>query len=88
LFDRERAKQTGMKNERMGKRTSKTASDQMRPTYDFSGGIRGKYVERYRRGNNAVLLDPEIAAAFPDSAAARIRSVNKHKKGGPEGPPL
>jgi len=41
----------------------------MRPNYDFSGGVRGKYVERYRRGNNVVLLDPEIAAAFPDSAA-------------------
>ena len=60
----------------------------MRPDYDSSGGVRSKYVERYRRGNNVVLLDPEIAAAFPDSAAARIRSVNKHKKGGPEGPPL
>ena len=41
----------------------------MRPEYDFSGGIRGKYVERYRRGTNVVLLDPEVAAAFPDSTA-------------------
>jgi hypothetical protein len=41
----------------------------MRPEYDFSGGVRGKYVERYRKGSNVVLLDPEVAAAFPDSTA-------------------
>jgi hypothetical protein len=39
----------------------------MRPEYDFSGGVRGKYVERYGKGSNVVLLDPEVAAAFPDS---------------------
>jgi hypothetical protein len=43
----------------------------MREEYDFSGGVRGKYVDRYRRGINVVLLDPELAAAFPDS-----KSVN------------
>jgi hypothetical protein len=41
----------------------------MRPEYDFSGGVRGKYVDRYRKGTNVVLLDPEVAAAFPDSTA-------------------
>jgi hypothetical protein len=39
----------------------------MRPEYDFSGGVRGKYADRYRKGTNVVLLDPEIAEAFPDS---------------------
>lgn len=58
-----------MKNESTRKRNSKPADDEMRSNYDFSGGVRGKYVERYRRGRNVVLLDPEIAAAFPDSAA-------------------
>jgi len=43
----------------------------MRAEYDFSGGVRGKYVHRYRRGTNVVLLDPEVAEAFPDS-----KSVN------------
>jgi hypothetical protein len=38
----------------------------MRPEYDFSGGVRGKYVDRYRTGTNVVLLDPEVAAAFPE----------------------
>jgi len=34
--------------------------DEMLPEYDFSkmkGGVRGKYVERYRTGTNVVLLD-------------------------------
>ncbi len=42
--------------------------DELRPEYDFSkmaGGVRGKYVERYRAGTNLILLDPDIAQAFP-----------------------
>ncbi len=44
--------------------------DELRPEYDFSkmkGGVRGKYVERYRTGTNVVLLDPDVAQAFPTS---------------------
>lgn len=40
--------------------------------YDFSQGIRAKYADRYAKGTNVVLLDPDVAKAFPDS-----RSVNK-----------
>ncbi|HEX6623292.1 MAG TPA: hypothetical protein VF064_06235 [Pyrinomonadaceae bacterium] len=46
--------------------------DEMRPEYDLSqlkGRVRGKYVERYRAGTNHVLLDPDVAAAFPDAKA-------------------
>jgi len=43
----------------------------MRDEYNFAGGVRGKYAERYCSGVNLVLLDPESAAAFPDS-----KSVN------------
>ena len=46
--------------------------DEMRPEYDFSqlkGRVRGKYVERYREGTNLILLDPDVAAAFPDAKA-------------------
>lgn len=32
-------------------------------------GVRGKYVERYRAGTNLVLLDPDIAQAFPTDAS-------------------
>lgn len=46
--------------------------DDLRSEYDFSnmaGGIRGKYVERYNAGTNLVLLEPDIAQAFPTDAA-------------------
>jgi len=42
--------------------------DELRPEYDFAamqGGVRGKYVQRYRSGTNLVLLDPDVAKAFP-----------------------
>jgi hypothetical protein len=55
----------------MKKAPSKRRTNEMRAEYDFSGGVRGKYVGRYRRGINVVLIDAELAAAFPDS-----KSVN------------
>jgi hypothetical protein len=55
----------------MKKPPSKRRNREMRTEYDFSGGVRGKYVDRYRRGTNVVLLDPELVGAFPDS-----KSVN------------
>ena len=37
--------------------------------YDFSKGQRGKYAKRFKEGTNLVLLEPEIAKAFPTSEA-------------------
>jgi hypothetical protein len=48
----------------------------MRAEYDFSGGVRGKYADRYRKGVNVVLFEPELVAAFPDS-----KSVNDALRG-------
>lgn len=54
----------------MKKRTKRpTDRDTMRPEYDFRGGVRGKYVSRYRAGTNVVVLDPNVAAAFPNADA-------------------
>jgi hypothetical protein len=43
----------------------------MRTKYDikdFEGkGVRGKYVKAYRSGTNLVLLDADVASAFPDA---------------------
>lgn len=39
------------------------------PETDFSGGVRGKYYERARQGSNIVLLEPDLAKVFRDSAA-------------------
>ena len=52
----------------------------MRPEYDFAsmkGGVRGKYAKRYRAGTNLILLDPELAEAFPTDAAVNraLRAV-------------
>ena len=43
--------------------------DDMRDHYDFRGGVRVKYAQRYAEGTNVVVLDPEVAAVFPNSAA-------------------
>jgi hypothetical protein len=53
------------------KKASKRVSerDTMREEYDFSGGVRGKYASRFPPDANVVLLDPDVAEVFPDSAA-------------------
>jgi hypothetical protein len=46
--------------------------DNLRPEYDFSamgGAVRGKYVDKYRAGTNLVLLEPDVAQAFPTDAS-------------------
>ena len=54
--------------------------DELRPEYDFGstkGGVRGKYYRRIReQGTNVVLLDPDVAEAFPSEA-----SVNEALRG-------
>lgn len=60
----------------------------MKAEYDFSGGVRGKYADRYRLGVNVILLEPELAEAFPDSksvnealrALVRIADRTAHRK--------
>ena len=49
----------------------KADTDDMRPEYDFSGGVRGKHHKAYRQGTgtNVVLLEPAVARVFRDSAA-------------------
>jgi hypothetical protein len=41
----------------------------MREEYDFSGGVRGKHSKTYQQGTNLVLLEPDVAKIFKDSAA-------------------
>ena len=51
---------------------NKDSKDELREEYDLSklkNRVRGKYAERYRQGTNLVLLEPEIAKAFPDAEA-------------------
>ncbi len=46
-----------------------TVNDEMRPEYDFSVGVRGKYYEAYMQSSNVVVLDPDVAEIFRDSAS-------------------
>lgn len=49
----------------------KAASDELLPEYDLSklkSRGRGKYAESYKQGTNLVLLEPDIAEAFPTAA--------------------
>ena len=45
-------------------------NDELLPEYDMKtllkGGVRGKYAKEYREGTNLVLLEPDVAKAFPD----------------------
>ena len=61
--------------------------DDMRPEYDLRGGVRGKYYQRYGQGTNIVLLEPDVARSFNDSATvneALRRYLSEH--GAPPGP--
>ena len=68
----------------------------MRPEYDLSrlkGGVRGKYYKQAIAGTNLVLIDPDLAQAFPGEesvnralrflvSAARA-ATSRSRKGGP-----
>lgn len=54
------------------KRGSRKASDELRPEYrrsDFGKLVRGKYAVRLASETNVVVLDPELAEAFPNAKA-------------------
>ena len=61
----------------MKKAKTQIAEEEMRREYDFSGAVRGKYFERFQRGSNLVLLEPDVSAAFPTSEAVNqaLRSL-------------
>ena len=51
------------------KKATTHPTDDLRSEYDISkltGGVRGKYFDRATAGKTLVLLDPDVAKAFPD----------------------
>lgn len=44
-----------------------TETDDLRPEYDFSDGVRGKHYKAFKEGTNLILLDPDILKVFKDS---------------------
>jgi len=48
------------------------SSDDLRPEYkreNLGKGVRGRYFQDYKAGHNLVLLEPEVAKAFPSEEA-------------------
>lgn len=66
----------------MKKPIERRKTDETRPEYDFAsltGGIRGKHYQEYRKGSNVVLLQPDVAEAFPseDAVNEALRGILK-----------
>jgi hypothetical protein len=64
----------------MKKNIEHRGSGDMRPEYDFAAmkaGAPGKHYEQYRKGSNVVLIEPDVAAAFPteDAVNEALRGV-------------
>lgn len=62
------------------KRKKRSNGDELRSEYDFdySKAVRGKYYKRLlKEGANVVVLEPDVAKAFRDSAAVNdvLRSL-------------
>ena len=62
-----------MKNARPKRSTRKRRSapvpaDEILPEYDFSRARPNKYARRFAGGRNIIVLDPDVARRFPDSA--------------------
>lgn len=54
------------------KKAKSTVDDDLRPEYrreDLGKGVRGKHFAAYQKGTNLVLLNPDVAKAFPTSEA-------------------
>ena len=49
---------------------------EMLDEYDFTGGVRGKYVDRVANRKNIIVLEPDVAEVFTDS-----ESVNQALRG-------
>ena len=54
------------------KKVKSDMADELRPEYKRSGFgeiVRGKYANRIKEESNIVLLDPDVAQAFPNDEA-------------------
>jgi hypothetical protein len=54
------------------KRVKSELNDWLRPEYkrsDFGELVRGKYASRIRTSTNVIVLDPQVAKAFPNDEA-------------------
>jgi hypothetical protein len=67
------------------KKARRKSSDELRPEYkrsDFTSLVRGKYAARVSQATNVVVLEPQIADAFPNDRAVNdaLRGLLRPKK--------
>lgn len=53
-----------------GRATKQADAGEILPEYDFSRASRNKYASRYAAGSAVIVLEPDVAAAFPNPAQA------------------
>ena len=58
-------------------RRSRPASDEIKSEYDWSKAVRNPYAARYAVGSNIVVLEPDVAALFPNASSVNeaLRSL-------------
>jgi hypothetical protein len=60
-------------------------ADEILPEYNFRKAQRNKYASRYAAGSSVVVLEPDVAAAFPtageanDALRALAAIIQKHR---------
>jgi hypothetical protein len=67
------------------KKVSRKPTDELRPEYkrsDFDTLVRGKYAQRAAEATNVVVLEPQIARAFPNDRAVNtaLRGLLRSRK--------
>jgi hypothetical protein len=67
------------------RKASRKPRDELRPEYkrsDFGTLVRGKYAERAAQSTNVVVLDPQVARAFPNDRAVNtaLRGILRARK--------
>jgi hypothetical protein len=71
------------------KKASRKIGDELRAEYrrsDLGSLVRGKYAKRVANGTNVVVLDPQVAKAFPNDRAVNkaLRSLLRNRKSSPK----
>jgi hypothetical protein len=56
-----------MSEKTMKRKSQSSAQPDMRPEYDFSRAVRGKYYKRYLESTNVVVLEPDVHQKFKNS---------------------
>jgi hypothetical protein len=73
-----------------GEVKKRSGADDILPEYDFTKAACNKYASRYVAGSSVVVLEPDVAAAFPtpgeanDALRALAAIIQKHRTRRPQ----